>query len=72
MRSATYYLLISLLLNAAIPSYGLADTLRGVREAETTRVRNDIAAITRQAADVCGIDYITDVDKTEVNNILDF
>jgi glutamate synthase domain-containing protein 2 len=34
--------------------------------------RNDIAAITRKAAEVSGIDYITDVDKTEVNNILDF
>lgn len=34
--------------------------------------RNDIAAITRKAADVSGIDYITDVDKDEVENILDF
>ena len=32
--------------------------------------RNDIAALTREAAEISGIRYIMDVDKEEVNNIL--
>lgn len=32
--------------------------------------RNDIAALTRDAADISGITFITEVDKEEVEKIL--
>ena len=32
--------------------------------------RNDMAALTHQAADISGIQYIMDVDKAEVEKIL--
>ncbi len=32
--------------------------------------RNDLAALTREAADISGIDYIMDVDRKEVDEIL--
>jgi len=32
--------------------------------------RDDIAALTKEVADVSGIQYIMDVDKKEVNKIL--
>jgi hypothetical protein len=34
--------------------------------------RDDIAALTRDAADTSGIKYIKDVDAKEVDNILSF
>jgi glutamate synthase domain-containing protein 2 len=34
--------------------------------------RDDLAALTHEAADISGIQYITDVDKEEVEGILDF
>lgn len=34
--------------------------------------RNDIAALTKRSAEVSGIDYIMDVDRAQVENILDF
>ena len=32
--------------------------------------RDDIAALTKESADISGIPYITDVDDKEVNKIL--
>jgi len=32
--------------------------------------RDDIAALTKEAADISGIPYITDVDREEVDKIL--
>ena len=32
--------------------------------------RNDLTALTPEAADISGIDYIMDLDKEEVENIL--
>jgi hypothetical protein len=32
--------------------------------------RDDIAAVTKEAADISGIPFITDVDKDEVQKIL--
>ena len=34
--------------------------------------RNDLAALTREAADVSNIQFIMDVDKKEALNILDY
>jgi len=32
--------------------------------------RNDLAALTREAAEISNIQYIMDIDKSEVDNIL--
>jgi hypothetical protein len=34
--------------------------------------RNDLAALTREAADVSNVQFIMDVDKKEALNILDY
>jgi hypothetical protein len=34
--------------------------------------RDDIAALTREAADISGIKYIMDVDKAKMEEILNF
>ncbi|MDY7010911.1 MAG: FMN-binding glutamate synthase family protein [Planctomycetota bacterium] len=50
---------------------GLRQIMAGSRKFATEHIsRNDIAALTREAAQVSGITYITDVDEEEVETIL--
>jgi glutamate synthase domain-containing protein 2 len=50
---------------------GLRQLMAGSRKFAVGRLeRNDIAALTREAADISGIHYIMDVDKKEVDDIL--
>ncbi len=52
---------------------GLKQLMCGSRKFSLEHIsRDDIAALTREAADVSGIKFITDVDKEEVENILNF
>ncbi len=52
-------------------SQGLRQLMAGERKFSLEYVtRDDIAAITREAADISGIPFITDVDKDEVQKIL--
>ena len=50
---------------------GLRQLMAGSRKFSVERLsREDIAALTRDAADISGIRYIMEVDKEEVNEIL--
>ncbi len=50
---------------------GLRQLMAGSRKFALEHMsRNDLAALTREAADVSGIQYVTDVDKDEVDDIL--
>lgn len=50
---------------------GLRQLMAGSRKFSVAHLsRNDIAALTRQAADVSGIQYIMDVDRQEVDELL--
>ena len=50
---------------------GLRQLMNGSRKFAIEYIdRNDIAAITREAADVSGIRYVTEVDTEEVDKIL--
>jgi len=50
---------------------GLRQLMCGSRKFSLNHIsRNDIAALTRQAADISGIQYVTDADKEEVEVIL--
>jgi len=50
---------------------GLRQLMCGSRKFSLNHIsRNDIAALTHQAADISGIQYITDADKEEVEEIL--
>jgi glutamate synthase domain-containing protein 2 len=52
---------------------GLRQLMAGSRKFSLEHLsRNDIAALTHEAADISGIQYIMDVDKDEVNEILKF
>jgi glutamate synthase domain-containing protein 2 len=51
---------------------GLRQLMCGARKFDLSHItRHDIAALTREAAEVSGIHYIQDVDETEVQKILD-
>jgi len=51
---------------------GLRQLMCGARKFNLSLIgRDDIAALTREAADVSGIEYILDVDKAEAEKILD-
>ena len=51
---------------------GLRQLMAGSRKFALEYIeRDDIAALTREAADVSGIQYITDTDRAEVDKILD-
>jgi glutamate synthase domain-containing protein 2 len=51
---------------------GLRQLMCGNRKFKLDYIeRNDICSLTRQASDVSGIDYIMDVDKAEVDKILE-
>jgi glutamate synthase domain-containing protein 2 len=50
---------------------GLRQLMAGSRKFSLEHIsRDDIAALTREAAEISGIDYITEVDKTEAEEIL--
>jgi glutamate synthase domain-containing protein 2 len=50
---------------------GLRQLMTGARKFTLGHItRDDIAALTKEAAEMSGISYIMDVDKTEVNKIL--
>ena len=50
---------------------GLKQLMNGSRKFSPEFIsRDDIAALTKEAADISGIKYITEVDKEEVENIL--
>jgi glutamate synthase domain-containing protein 2 len=50
---------------------GLRQLMAGSRKFAIEYItRDDIAAITREAADITGIDYVMDVDKAEAEEIL--
>ncbi len=52
-------------------SQGLKQLMAGNRKFALSYIsRDDIAALTKEAADISGIPYITDVDKEEVDQIL--
>jgi glutamate synthase domain-containing protein 2 len=52
---------------------GLRQLMCGSRKFALEHIsRDDLAALTHEAADISGIQYITDVDKEEVEGILDF
>jgi len=52
-------------------SQGLRQLMAGNRKFALNYItRNDIAALTQDAANISGIPYITDVDKEEVDKIL--
>lgn len=52
-------------------SQGLRQFMAGSRKFDLTYItRDDIAALTKDAANISGIPYITDVDKDEVDKIL--
>jgi hypothetical protein len=51
---------------------GLRQLMCGSRKFDLSFIsRNDIAALTREAADISGIKYIKDVDEMEAQEILD-
>ena len=51
---------------------GLRQLMAGSRKFAPEYIsRHDVAALTREAADITGIQYITDVDRSEVERILD-
>jgi len=51
---------------------GLRQLMCGARKFDLSHItRDDLAALTREAADVSGIDYLIDLDKEEAENILD-
>jgi hypothetical protein len=53
-------------------SQGLKQLMAGNRKFALEYIsRNDIAALTQDAANISGIPYITEIDKEEVNKILD-
>jgi glutamate synthase domain-containing protein 2 len=50
---------------------GLRQLMCGSRKFDLSHItRDDIASLTREAADISGITYIQDVDRTEVEEIL--
>lgn len=50
---------------------GLRQLMNGSRKFRTDLIeRNDIAAITREAAEISGIPYVTELDREEAENIL--
>ena len=50
---------------------GLRQIMAGCRKFSLEHIsRNDISALTKEASDISGIQYITDVDDKEVNKIL--
>jgi glutamate synthase domain-containing protein 2 len=50
---------------------GLRQLMAGCRKFSVDHIkRDDLAALTREAAEVSGINYVTDVDKAEVEEIL--
>jgi len=50
---------------------GLRQIMAGCRKFSLEYIsRDDIAALTKESADISGIPYITDVDDKEVNKIL--
>ncbi len=52
---------------------GLRQLMCGSRKFALKHIsRDDLAALTREAADISGITYITEVDQTEVDTILNF
>jgi glutamate synthase domain-containing protein 2 len=52
-------------------SQGLKQLMAGNRKFNLSYIaRDDIAALTKEAADISGIPYITEVDKEEVDKIL--
>lgn len=52
-------------------SQGLRQFMAGSRKFDLTYItRDDIAALTQDAANISGIPYITDIDKNEVDKIL--
>jgi hypothetical protein len=53
-------------------SQGLRQLMAGNRKFALDYItRDDIAALTRDAANISGIPYVTEVDKEEVDKILD-
>jgi glutamate synthase domain-containing protein 2 len=51
---------------------GLRQLMCGARKFDLSHIsRDDLASLTREAAEVSGINFITDVDKEEVEKILD-
>ena len=52
-------------------SQGVRQLMAGNRKFSLSYItRGDIAALTKEAADISGIPYITEVDKEEVQKIL--
>ena len=52
-------------------SQGLKQLMAGNRKFDLSYIsRDDIAALTKEASDISGIPYITEVDKEEVDKIL--
>lgn len=52
---------------------GLRQLMCGSRKFKLEHIsRDDLASLTREASDISGIQYITEVDKEEVEGILDF
>ena len=50
---------------------GLRQLMTGARKFSLEHItRNDIAALTKETAEISGIQYIMDVDKKEVKQIL--
>ena len=50
---------------------GLRQLMAGSRKFSVEHLsRDDIAALSREAADISGIHYVMDVDKAQVNTIL--
>jgi len=50
---------------------GLRQLMAGVRKFTTEHIsRNDLAALTRESAEISGIDYIMDVDQKEAAKLL--
>lgn len=50
---------------------GLRQLMAGSRKFSLTHIsRSDIAALTREASDISGIPYITDIDKAEIEELL--
>jgi hypothetical protein len=50
---------------------GLRQLMAGSRKFSCAHIsRNDISALTREAADISGITYVMDVDKVEAEAIL--
>jgi hypothetical protein len=50
---------------------GLKQFMAGARKFSLDYIqRDDIVALTREAADISGIDYVMDADKEEIEKIL--